>query len=302
MNQLTRRELLEMAAGVLLSGIAPAAMSAGDDRIIISGASGQLGGQAIKDLLAKGVAAKNLILVSRTPDGLLEYAKLGAATRFGDFAKPESLSAAFAGGTRMLLISIGTGAGPRSVAHGHAIDAAKAAGVKQIAYTSWLGISKGDNQGIAVDHVATEALLRNSGVAYTFLRNSLYMEILLPQATKMVADGKATIPPGEVQVGYVTRNDCAAAAAAVLATPGHDNKIYDITGPALIGVREIAAAATAATGKPIALVAADPNAPPARSFAGPSIAFTSTAVADLTGRAATSVKAFLAENRAKLGG
>ena len=303
MNHLTRRELLEMAAaGVLLNATAISAMAAGNDRIIISGASGQLGGQAVKDLLAKGVPAKNLILVSRTPDALLQYAKLGAATRFGDFGKPESLSAAFAGGTRMLLISIGTGAGPRPAAHGHAIDAAKAAGVKQIAYTSWLGISKGDNQGIAVDHVATEELLRNSGVAYTFLRNSLYMEILVPQAAKMVADGKATIPQSEVHVGYVTRSDCAAAAAAVLATPGHDNKIYDITGPALIGVREIAAAATAATGKPIALVPADPNAPAARGFAGPALAFTSTAVADLTGRPATSITAFLAENRDKLGG
>jgi NAD(P)H dehydrogenase (quinone) len=303
MNQLTRRDLLEMAlTGVLLAGTATAASAADPERIIISGASGQLGGQAVKDLLAQGVPAKNLILVSRTPDVLLPYAKLGAATRFGDFGKPESLAAAFAGGTRMLLISIGTGAGPRPVAHGHAIDAAKAAGVKQIAYTSWLGISKGDNQGIAVDHVATEELLRKSGVAYTFLRNSLYMEILLPQATRMVADGKATVPQGEVRVGYVTRNDCAAAAAAVLASAGHDNKIYDITGPALIGVSEIAAAATAATGKPIALVPAAANAPAGRSFAGPALAFTSTAVADLTGRPATSIKAFLAENRAKLGG
>jgi NAD(P)H dehydrogenase (quinone) len=303
MNQLTRRELLEMAAAsVLLSGTVASARAAGNERIIISGASGQLGGQAVKDLLASGVPAKNLILVSRTPDELLPYNKLGAATRFGDFAKPESLSAAFAGGTRMLLISIGTGAGPRPVAHGHAIDAAKAAGVKQIAYTSWLGISKGDNQGIAVDHVATEELLRKSGIAYTFLRNSLYMEILLPQAARMVADGKAIIPQAEVRVGYVSRNDCAAAAAAVLATPGHDNRIYDITGATLVGVREIAAAATAATGKPIALVPADPNAPAGRSFAGPSIAFTSTAVADLTGRPATSLEAFFAENRARLGG
>ena len=303
MNQLTRRELLEIAlTGVLLGGTATAVSAADNERIIISGASGQLGGQAIKDLLARGVPARNLILVSRTPDVLTQYTKLGAAARFGDFGKPESLPAAFAGGTRMLLISIGTGAGPRPVAHGHAIDAAKAAGVKQIAYTSWLGISKGDSQGIAVDHVATEELLRKSAVAYTFLRNSLYMEILLPQATKMVADGKATVPQGEVRVGYVSRNDCAAAAAAVLMTPGHDNKIYDITGPALIGVSEIAAAATAATGKPIALVPADPNAPAGRGFAGPSLAFTSTAVADLTGRPATSIKAFLAENRAKLGG
>lgn len=300
MNRLTRREALEMAAaGVLLSGTT-AALGAAHDRLIISGAAGQLGGQAVKDLLARGIPAKNLILVSRTPEALAQYAKLGAATRFGDFAKPESLPAAFAGGTRMLLISIGAGAGPRPVAHGHAIDAAKGAGVKQIAYTSWVGISKGDTQGIAADHVATEELLRRSGVAYTFLRNSLYMDSLLPQATRMLTDGKAAIPRGEVLIGYVTRGDCAAAAAAVLATPGHDDKSYDITGPKLIGVRDIAAAATAATGKPIALAPVDPNSPPARSFAGPSLAVTSTAVADLTGRPATSIRTFFAENRAKL--
>ncbi len=301
MNQLTRREVLKaMAAMALLDG--SAALAAGNERIIISGASGQLGGQAVKDLLQRGVSARNLILVSRTPEALAPYAKLGAATRFGDFAKPESLPGAFAGGTRMLLISIGGGAGPRPVAHGQAIDAAKAVGVKQIAYTSWLGITKGDTQGIAADHLATEDLLRRSGVAYTFLRNSLYMEILLPQAARMVAEGKATVPNGEVLMGYVSRADCAAAAAAVLCTAGHDNKSYDITGPELIGVRQIAAAASAATGKTITVVAAPADAPPARSFGGPSLAVVSTAVADLTGRPATTIAAFLAAQRGKLSG
>jgi NAD(P)H dehydrogenase (quinone) len=302
MNQFTRREVLEwVAAGALLNG-ATAARAALGDRIIISGASGQLGGQAVKDLLARGFPARNLILVSRTPDALARYANLGAATRFGDFAKPDSLPAAFEGGTRMLLISIGGGAGPRPVAHGHAIDAAKTVGVKQIAYTSWLGISKGDTQGIAVDHIATEDLLRKSGVAYTFLRNSLYMEILLPQATRMVADGKATVPNAEVLIGYVSRGDCAAAAAAVLCTPGHDNRSYDITGPELIGVRQLAAAATAATGKAITLIPASPDAPPVGSFGGPALAVVSTAVADLSGHAATSIQTFLAEHRDKLAG
>lgn len=300
MNLMTRRELLQWTVAATLLNAATASRAADNDRIIISGASGQLGGQAVKDLLARGVAAQSLILVSRTPEALDQYAKLGAATRFGDFAKPDSLPAAFAGGTRMLLISIGGGAGPRPVAHGHAIEAAKAAGVRQIAYTSWLGITKGDTQGIAADHVATEELLRKSGVAYTFLRNSLYMETLLPQAARMMADGKATVPNGEILVGYVSRGDCAAAAAAVLCTPGHDNKSYDITGPELIGVRQVAAAATAATGKPIALLAADPAAPPSRSFGGPSLAVVSTAVADLTGKPATSIQAFLAEHRDQL--
>jgi NAD(P)H dehydrogenase (quinone) len=300
MDRLTRRDVMQMvAAGVLLNGAATAG-AADKERIIISGASGQLGDAAVKDLLARGVPAQNLILCSRTPDSLAQYAKLGAVTRFGDFSRPDSLAAAFAGGTRMLLISIGGGAGPRPVAHGHAIDAAKAAGVRQIAYTSWLGISKGDTQGLAVDHIATENLLRNSGVAYTFLRNSLYMEILLPQAVKMLADGKAVVPAAEVRVGYVSRGDCAAAAAAVLSTPGHDNKSYDITGPALVGVADIAAAATAATGKSITVMPADPNAPPVRGFAGPALAFTSTAVADLTGHPGTSIQAFLAANKDKL--
>jgi NAD(P)H dehydrogenase (quinone) len=292
--------MVQRVAAAVLVGGASGAGAAGDERIIISGASGQLGNAAVKDLLARGIAAKNLILCSRTPESLAQYAKLGAVTRFGDFAKPESLAAAFAGGTRMLLISIGGGAGPRPVAHGHAIDAAKAAGVRQIAYTSWLGISKGDTQGIAMDHIATEELLRRSGVAYTFLRNSLYMEILLPQAAKMLADGRAVVPATEVRVGYVSRGDCAAAAAAAVSTPGHDNQSYDITGPALVGVADIAAATTAATGKAITLVPADPNAPPARGFAGPALAFTSTAVADLTGHPATPLAAFLAANRDKL--
>jgi NAD(P)H dehydrogenase (quinone) len=300
MNLMTRRELLQWTAAGTLLNVTTATLAADSDRIIISGASGQLGGQAVKDLLARGIPAKNLILVSRTPAGLAPYAQLGAATRFGDFAKPDSLPAAFAGGTRMLLISIGGGAGPRPIAHGHAIDAAKAAGVRQIAYTSWLGITKGDTQGVAADHIATEELLRRSGVAYTFLRNSLYMEILLPQAARMVTDGKATVPNGEIPISYVSRGDCAAAAAAVLCTSGHDDQSYDITGPELIGVRQIAAAATAATGKVITLAAADPGAPPARGFGGPALAVVSTAVPDLTGRAGTSITDFLAQNRNQL--
>ena len=302
MKRLTRRELMQqVAAGVLLGGAATAgAAEAG--RIIISGASGQLGDAAVRELLARGVAAQDLILCSRRPESLAQYARRGAVTRFADFGEPDSLAVAFAGGTRMLLISIGTSAGPRPVAHGHAIDAARAAGVRQIAYTSWLGISRGDTQGIAVDHLATEELLRRSGVAYTFLRNSLYMEILLPAAARMVADGKAEVPVAEVRMGYVSRGDCAAAAAAVLVTPGHDNRSYDITGPALVGVADIAAAATAATGRPITLVPAAPTAVPARGFGGPALAVTSTAVADLTGRPATSIKAFLAAHRDRLGG
>ena len=286
-----------LAFGAALA-LAPGAQgAANDDKIIISGASGHLGNLTVKALLAKGVPAKNLILVSRTPDTLAEYAKLGAATRFGDFSKPESLPAAYAGGTRMLLVSIGGGAGPRPQAHQRAIDAAIKAGVKQIAYTSWIAISKGDTSGLSADHLATEEILKKSGVAYTILRNSIYMDGLVNQAAKTYAEGRVTVPANEIKFGYVTREDCAAAAAAVLSTPGHDNKIYDITGPELVGQRELAEAVTAVTGKKIEVVPADPNAPAPRSFGGASLSVVSSAVADLTGRPAQSVRTLLAANK-----
>jgi NAD(P)H dehydrogenase (quinone) len=273
------------------------------DRIIVSGASGQLGRGVVRDLLARGVPAKKLILVSRTPEALQDFAKLGASTRFGDFSKPESLPAAFAGGTKMLLISIGFGGGPRPEAHKHAIDAAVAAGVKQIVYTSWVALSAGDASGIGADHHATEEMLKKSRVHWTLLRNSIYQDVLVGQAAKMVADGRAVIPTNEVKLGYVTREDCAAAAAAVLSTPGHEDKAYDITGSELIGQREIAAAASAVSGKNIAVTNADPNAPPAvRAFAGPAATRVSTAVADLTGKPPTTLRQFFeAHKNALLG-
>jgi len=276
------------------------ANAAAQDKIIVSGASGQLGALVVKGLLAKGVPAKNLILVSRTPNTLDQYAQQGASVRFGDLEKPESLPAAYAGGTRMLLISVGYGKVPRPELHGRAIGAAKAAGVKQIAYTSWVALTKGDVSGLGADHSATEELLKKSGVPYTFLRNSIYQDVLLAGAAKMVADGRVTTIPNENKLGYVTRADCAAAAVAVLTTPGHDNKAYEITGPDLLGQPEIAAAASAVSGKPVQVVQPEPGAPPARTFGSPAASVVSGDVQKLTGRAPTSLEAFLEANKAQL--
>ena len=164
--------------------------------------------------------------------------------------------------------------------------------MKQIAYTSWVALSKGDTTGLGADHRRTEELLQKSGVAYTFLRNSIYQDATLAAAVKMIADGTATAAPGENKIAYVTREDCAAAAVAVLTTPGHDNKAYDITGPELLGQAELAAAASAVTGKPVQVVAPEPGGPPPRSF-GPAVSVLSGDVQKLTGRAPTSIRAFL---------
>ena len=289
--------------GVLLAGTAAPVQAQGDgssDRIIISGASGNLGRLTVQALLDRGVAPNRLILVSRTPESLAEYAAMGASTRFGDFTEPESLPAAYAGGKRMLLISIGGGnlPEPRPALQKRAIDAAIAAGVEHIAYTSWAAISQGETSGISTDHVATEEILMASDVAWTMLRNSVYMDGITAQAAGMLEDGRAVVPPGDVGMSYITRDDCAVAAAAVMATPGHENMIYDITGPEVVGTREIAAAASAVAGRPVEIVAGGADTP--AGFGIAALGFVSADFETLTGRRAVSVREFLEANRAAL--
>jgi NAD(P)H dehydrogenase (quinone) len=259
--------------------------------------------------------------VSRTPntDHLQAYAARGASVRFGDFNQPESLSAAYAGGTRMLLISVNGGGGNRPELHKTAIDAAVRAGVKHIAYTSYINADRYVTSTLAVDHRRTERFLQESGVAWTMLRNHIYANGLVDQAVQIVRDRRYVTYTPDARVAYVTREDCAAAAAAVLATPGHENKAYNITGPDAIGPRELVALASEISGKPVELVVvseteyrrqlAASGMPQAAingtiSFAAeldsPFLREPSTAVADLTGRPATSVRMLLTANRDRL--
>lgn len=302
---------------ILLLGLSQVA--AAQDKIIVSGASGQLGGLVIEQLLKRKVAPANLILVSRTPDTLKAYADRGASVRFGDFTQPESLAAAYRGGTRMLLISINGGGGQRPELHKVAIDAAIAAGVKQIAYTSYVNADRYTTSIIAGDHRRTERYLQESGVAWTLLRNQIYANGLPDQAAQIIREGKLVTSTPDARVAYVTREDCAAAAAAVLATPGHDNKAYNITGPDSIGPAELVALASQLSGKKVELVVLDEpayrkylldNGTPeaaingtlsfAKELDSPFLREPSTAVKDLTGRPPTSVRALLVADKAKL--
>ncbi len=291
------------------------------DKIIVSGASGQLGSLVIEELLARKVAPQNLILVSRTPNTahLQAYAARGASVRFGDFSEPGSLDDAYAGGTRMLLISINGGGGDRPELHKAAIDAAARAGVRHIAYTSYVNADRNETSTIAVDHRRTERILQDSGVAWTMLRNQIYANGLVDQAIQIVREGGLVTHTPDARVAYVTREDCAAAAAAVLATPAHENRAYNITGPDAVGPRELVALASEISGKQVELMVvteaqyrqqlAASGMPEAGingtiSFAAeldsPHLREPSTAVAELTGRPATSVRQLLLENRERL--
>ena len=269
-----------------------------NERIIVSGASGQLGGLVVEELLARGVAPARLILVSRTPEELQSYADMGATVRYGDFSEPESLSAAYAGGSRMLLISINT-LGDRPRLHGNAVDAAVAAGVRHIVYTSIVDADS-NSSPLAADHRATEERIRASGVTWTMLRNQLYMDGILDRAKAMVADGRVEVRAGEQRTAYVARADCAAAAAAVLSTGGHDNRAYDITGPEVLVTADLARLAEEVTGRPIQVVELPGQG--AGPVSNPSFEVVSGAVAELTGRSPVSARQMLEADRDGLTG
>jgi NAD(P)H dehydrogenase (quinone) len=221
--------------------------------IVITGASGHYG-RATADGLLKTVPAEDLILVTRNPDRLAAYAELGCQVRRGDFDEPGALPAAFAGGETMMLISTGR-VGARVIQHEAAIQAAKAAGVRRIAYTSFINPVPGNPAIVTRDHAATEALLRQSGLAWTALRDSWYADALVQAAGPVaLATGRWMSSSGEGRVGIVTREDCVDCAVAVLSGEGHDNRAYDITGPELVSVREAAAIISQIAGKPIEYV------------------------------------------------
>jgi len=221
--------------------------------LIITGASGQFA-RLVTRTLCENTPASELILVSRNPDSLADLAAQGKQVRYGDFDNAASLEAAFAGGERMLLIST-LSVGRRADQHRRAIHAAAKAGVKHIVYTS-SGGARPDNPAIVIpDHLATEAALRTSGLAYTVLRDSLYAEaVVLEIAPRMLAVGQWSSAAGEGRSPFVWKADCAAVAAKVLTTAGHENRTYELTGPALVSFRDAASLTAEICGRPLPFV------------------------------------------------
>ena len=217
--------------------------------VAVSGASGQLG-RLVSEYLLQRLPASDVILVTRTPDALEDFASRGAQVRHGSFDEPEGLPAAFAGATRALLISTAD-LGRRVPQHRNGVDGAKAAGVRHIAYTSILNPTSANPAFVVDEHVQSEALVRGSGVDWTLLRMGNYSEFLVPPATHAAATGQFVHNAGDGEIAYVSRADCAAAAGAVLASDGHAGANYDVTGPELLRPADVAAIVAELTGKPI---------------------------------------------------
>jgi NAD(P)H dehydrogenase (quinone) len=219
-------------------------------KIIVTGASGQYGRMTVDGLLQK-IAPAELILMTRQPAKLVEYAQRGVTVRFGDFDDPASLLIALAGADRMLLISASR-VGQRIPQHGNAIRAAAKAGVRHIVYTSFAGNTPGNPSIAVAEHRATEEMLQKSGCAWTALRDSQYAEAMVEAAAPIaIKNARWVACAADGKIALVTRPDCVAAAVAVLTSNGHENQVYNITGPELLSYRQVAALMSELSGKPI---------------------------------------------------
>ncbi|MDI4236059.1 SDR family oxidoreductase [Bradyrhizobium sp. Arg237L] len=219
------------------------------ERIAITGATGQLGRLVIAELLRIAPGA-HLIGIVRDPVAAKDLAARGVELRTANYEDPAAVKAALTGADKVLLIS-SSEIGQRVRQHGHVIDAAKAAGVKLLAYTSILHADTSP-LALAEEHRKTEALIRASGVPFTFLRNGWYTENYTGNVAAAVQHGAVLGAAGEGRLFLAARADYAAAAAAVLASPDNQaGQIYELAGDNGYTLADYAAEIARQSGKPV---------------------------------------------------
>lgn len=215
----------------------------------VTGASGQLGRLVVEDLIAR-VDPGQVVALVRDPAKLADLADRGVQVRAFDYNAPETLPSALAGIDRLLLIS-SNDVGQRERQHRTVVDAAKAAGVGLIAYTSILHADDSP-LGLAAEHRATEAAIRESGLPYALLRNGWYTENYTMGAAMAVEHGSVIGSTGSGRIATATRADYAAGAAAALISG--ESRIYELAGDNAFTLADFAATLAQVSGKPVAYV------------------------------------------------
>lgn len=212
--------------------------------IAVTGATGQLGRLVIEQLKTRASGQQAVVALARDP---AKAADLGVEVRAADYDQPATLAAALAGVDVLLLIS-SDAIGQRVAQHLSVIEAAKAAGVTRIAYTS---ILRADATPISMgaEHRATERLIQESGLDYTLLRNSWYLENYAGAIAGALHAGAFVGGAGDGRISAAARADYADAAAVVLTSEGHAGKIYELAGDEAFTMAELAAEASRQTGR-----------------------------------------------------
>ncbi|MEN4574924.1 SDR family oxidoreductase [Pantoea agglomerans] len=216
--------------------------------IAVTGATGQLG-RFVIDALLKKVPAGEIVAAVRTPAKAADLAALGVIVRQADYGQPETLEAAFAGLDKLLLIS-GSEVGQREAQHKAVIEAARAAGVGFIAYTSLLHADTSP-LGLGVEHRATEALLKASGIPFALLRNGWYSENYAASIPPALAHHAFIGAAGEGRIASAARQDYAEAAAEVMTREDQAGKVYELAGDDSYTLAQFAAEIAAQSGEKV---------------------------------------------------
>ncbi|MCB1489894.1 MAG: SDR family oxidoreductase [Bauldia sp.] len=280
---------------------------------LVAGASGHLGRRVVELLL--DAAAGPIIATTRSPEKLADLAAKGVTVRKAHHDDASSLPAAFAGADRMLLIS-GSDLDTRLVQHRAAIAAAAEAGVNHVVYTSATAPRPDAENALTDSHYWTEQALAASPMGWTVLRDCIYTDMLLMALPQALATGQLISATAGGGRNYVTREDCARTAVAALIDGFAGKRILDVTGPAPVTQAEIAAIVSELSGKPVTAVDIpidDLKAGMAAAGLPPSVvaglsgfdqdiawgrhAITTPVVEQLTGRAPTSVRDYLAATK-----
>ena len=224
--------------------------------IVVTGATGHLGRLVVESLLRRGASPGEVVATGRNAQRLAELADaLGVRTAVADYADPYSLRTAFQGADRVLLVS-GTEMGQRVAQHAAVAQAARDAGVALLAYTS---IPHADTaeMALATEHRETERVIRESGVPFTFLRNSWYLENYLTQLPAYLEHGVVGAA-GDGRISAATRGDFADAAAAALLDPDSAGRVHELGGAGFT-LAELAATVAGASGRPVTYTEVSPD-------------------------------------------
>ncbi|QRG78712.1 SDR family oxidoreductase [Citrobacter sp. R56] len=214
--------------------------------IAITGATGQLGQHVIESLL-KTVSASQIVAIVRNAAKATALRQQGITVREADYNNEAAFTTALQGIDKLLLIS-SSEVGQRSAQHRNVINAAMAADVKFIAYTSLLHADRSP-LGLHVEHVETEKMLADSGIPHTLLRNGWYTENYLASAPAALEHGVFIGAAGEGKIASATRADYAAAAARVISEEGHAGQVYELAGDEAWTLSQLAAELAKQSGK-----------------------------------------------------
>jgi uncharacterized protein YbjT (DUF2867 family) len=217
--------------------------------IIVSGATGKLGRAVVERLLDR-VTPERIGVCVRDPEKARGLAARGVRVRRGDFADPASLEHAFEGASRVLIVSVDATGETALRLHETAITAAGEAGADGIVYTSHMGSNPSSPFPPMPDHAATEAVLRESGVAFTSLRNGFYATSAFMLLGAALETGELAVPE-DGPVSWTSHGDLAEAAVIALTDDVLDGVTSDLTGSEAIDMAGVAAVATELTGRPI---------------------------------------------------